>query len=96
MAPLTTGGLRSRKIDYKKTLAVHKLSDLFDFDFSLNLTRNIVSISSGVEKGEEDVSLTLFVLINFFDNFENLILISPIVPLPNTFGFFCGCFLGKS
>ena len=59
MAPVTTSGLRSRKIDYKKSLVILHLSDLLDFDPASNLSRNIVSLSTGVEKEEEDVRLFL-------------------------------------
>ena len=51
---LTGGGLRSRKIDHKKPLAVHRHDDLPDLDEFASQKISAV-VTTGVEKEEEDV-----------------------------------------
>lgn len=63
---LTGGGLRSRKIDHKKPLAVYRHYDIPDLDENAAINKIASVVATGVEKEEEDVylsgmSLTLFV-----------------------------------
>ncbi|KAJ3397916.1 Enhancer of polycomb-like protein 1 [Lobulomyces angularis] len=49
-----SGGLRSRKVDFKKGLNVHRQDDLPDLDESNSLNRSNAVIATGVEKEEEE------------------------------------------
>lgn len=52
----SNAGLRSRKVDHKKPLAVYRQTDLADLEDATNITRTLHNISTGVEKEEEEVS----------------------------------------
>ena len=54
-----SAGLRSRKIDFKKSLAVFRFTDLDDIDEDNALNRTIPTIATGVEKEEEEVTLLI-------------------------------------
>jgi enhancer of polycomb-like protein len=61
---VTSSGLRSRKVDFKKGLSVYRHGDLDDFDEVANVARIAQNINTGVEKEEEEVFLVLFTLLN--------------------------------
>ncbi|KAJ3034895.1 Enhancer of polycomb-like protein 1 [Rhizophlyctis rosea] len=55
MAPgPTNSGLRSRKVDHKKSLPVYRYHEVPDFDETSSINRAIPTIATGVEKEEEE------------------------------------------
>jgi hypothetical protein len=53
----SSAGLRSRKVDHKKAMKILKFDQVDDLDESFNITRVIPQVATGVEKGEEEVSI---------------------------------------
>ena len=52
---VNSSGLRSRKVDIKKALAVYLYHEVSDLDESSTLHRALPQVATGVEKEEEEV-----------------------------------------
>ena len=63
---MTKTKFRSKKLDNKKPLTIHKSSTLADLDELNSLQRNLVQVETGVEKEEEEVRILFMHLLSSY------------------------------
>ncbi len=68
VAVLSGAGLRSRKVDNKRAMAVIREADIPDLGDTEALNRVVSTVSTGVEKDEEEVYLIWPFFGNIFGN----------------------------